>query len=48
MTARALVAGLALIALPLSAQNYREVSDDPRPSAFLGLNLQLGFPQGVF
>lgn len=48
MTARALVAGLALIALPLSAQNYREVSDNPRPRAYLGLNLQLGFPQGEF
>jgi hypothetical protein len=49
VTVRALSALLALAAVPLAAQNYREVEDQPADHrAQLGINFQLGFPQGEF
>lgn len=42
-------AALASAATPLTAQNYRDVTDWPGgPKALFGINLQLGFPQGEF
>ncbi len=50
MTLRALglLTPLTLFALPLVAQNYREVSSEPTPKALGGINLQLALPQGEF
>ncbi len=52
MTWRALwmMAGLAFLSAPAAAQNYRDVTDwgPTGPRALIGLNLQLGFPQGEF
>lgn len=39
---------LSFIAMPLAAQNYREVEEATPPRAFGALNLQLAFPQGEF
>jgi len=43
-----LLAPLALLASPLSAQYLREVGSAPAPKTLLGINLQLGVPQGEF
>lgn len=44
-----LVAGLICLSAPAAAQNYRDVTDQPTsPRALIGVNLQLGFPQGKF
>jgi hypothetical protein len=43
-----LLAPLALFASPLSAQYLREVGSAPAPKTLLGINLQLGVPQGEF
>lgn len=43
-----LLAPLALLASPLSAQYLREVGSAPAPKTFVGINLQLGVPQGEF
>lgn len=40
---------LATLPATAAAQNYREVDEFPRsPRALVGINLQLGFPQGEF
>ncbi len=50
VTLRALrmLAPMALLASPLSAQYLREVGDAPAPKTLVGINLQLGAPQGEF
>ncbi len=45
---RLAAAALLVLVLPLAGQNYREVTDWDRPRAHVGLNFQLGFPQGEF
>ncbi len=43
-----LLAPLALCATPLTAQYLREVGSAPSPKTLVGINLQLGVPQGEF
>jgi hypothetical protein len=43
-----LLAPLALLAAPLSAQYLREVGSAPAPKTLVGINLQVGVPQGEF
>lgn len=44
-----LAGGFALAAVPLVAQNYREITDTrDRPRFLLGINLQVAAPQGEF
>ncbi len=44
----ALLAALLALPAPALAQNYREVEPDVAPGAMVGINLQLGAPQGEF
>ena len=44
----ALASCLAAAPATLAAQNYREVMPEAPPHMLLGINLQLGFPQGEF
>ncbi len=43
-----LVAPLLFVASPLAAQYLREVGSSPAPKTLVGINLQLGVPQGEF